>query len=184
MKQVPNTKSSLVSNSHLHHSIYPPRSFSKYCLILLLAGISLFISSCKKEDICKKTVPFKAEFNTNSPSPNIIIGTGKGTPIGKSTFILQENDANFPLLTGTATITAENGDEIYSTHTGSVVGPDSTGVLLITENNIITGGTGRFAGATGSFIAHGIASINVPTGSATFDGTIILDECHGKQSAH
>ncbi len=32
--------------------------------------------------------------------------------------------------------------------------------------------------ATGSFIAHGIASINVPTGSVLFDGTIVLDECH------
>ncbi len=166
-------------------SISPLRLFSKYRLVLMLAVIAMIISSCEKDDHqCKKTVPFKADFTTKAPTPNIINGTGTGTVIGRSTFILQENDSNFPLLTGTATITSENGDEIFTTHTGSVVGPDSTGVLLITENNIITGGTGRFAGSTGSFIAHGIASINVPTGSATFDGNIILDECHGKQSAH
>ena len=188
MKHVLTTIDSFVRS---FSSISPRRLFAKYRLVLMLAVIAMIISSCQKEnllsssqkpdllsssqkqDIVKKAVPFKAIFETfaenNSP---IITGTGTGTHIGKSTFVATVNGDNFPLLTGTQTLTAANGDQLFSTISGSVVGPDENGTLLITNNNIITGGTGRFAGATGSFIAHGIANINVPTGTVTFEGTI------------
>jgi ABC-type glycerol-3-phosphate transport system permease component len=187
MKQVLTTINSIVRS---FSSISSRRLSSKYRLVLILPVIAMIISSCQKEnllssspnqdllssskqDIVKKAVPFKAIFETfaenNSP---IITGTGTGTHIGKSTFVATVNGDNFPLLTGTQTLTAANGDKIISSISGSVVGPDENGTLLITNNNIITGGTGRFAGATGSFIAHGIANINVPTGTVTFEGTI------------
>ena len=75
-------------------------------------------------------------------------------------------------------------DQIFSTFSGSVEGPDDNGTLLVTNNHIIIGGTGRFVGATGSFTVHGIANNNVPTGTETLDGTITLDECHGNKWAH
>lgn len=53
--------------------------------------------------------------------------------------------------TGTATWTAKNGDIIYTNLSGSAGPSDAPGFLKIVETHTITGGTGRFAGATGSF---------------------------------
>ena len=51
-------------------------------------------------------------------------------------------------LTGTATLVAANGDQLFGTYTGTGVNNagGSTGSNLVT----ITGGTGRFTGATGT----------------------------------
>jgi len=183
MKQVSGTKNSLVLCSPLHHSICKRDPFSKYRFILLLTCICVTVSSCQKEDLFnlfhehhKQTVPFKATFETVvghfSETEDQITGTGAGTPIGPSTFVEYNNFTNFPLLKGTQTLTTENGDQIFSTFSGSAVLPDKTDSILITNNYIITAGTGRFAGATGSFTAHGIATTKPPTGTVTFDGTI------------
>ena len=155
----------------------------------MLAVIAMTISSCQKENllsssqnqdllssfqkqnILKKAVPFKATFQTIL-TPTQIIGTGVGTHIGLSTLVVNDDDTNFPLLTGTQIITAANGDQIFSSHSGSAIGPDDNGIILITLNNIITGGTGRFTRATGSFTAHAITDLNTSSGSVTFDGTI------------
>lgn len=164
----------------------------KYRFMLLIAGFGMLISSCQKEELqsnsqkqdllnssqkneVRKCVPFKAKFETSerdiSPTEAQITGTGTGTHIGKSTFVATVNAADFPLLTGTQTITAANGDLIYSTFSGSAAGPDENGTLLITNNNTITGGTGRFKDATGSFIAN-VIQTSSPKGTVTFEGTI------------
>ncbi len=189
MKQVSNTKNLLVLSSPLHHSINPRRLVFNYRLAFLFAVTMLLISSCNKEDqLCKKTVPFKGTFTTKdsviSPTQDEITGIGELTHFGKSTFVAEVDGGDFPLVSGTQIITDANGDEIFSTFTGSVIGPDANGILLITNHNTITGGTGRFAGATGNFIQKAIAYTYTPIGSATFDGTITLDECQGNKWEH
>ena len=52
--------------------------------------------------------------------------------------------------TGAATFTAANGDTLTTTVVGRAT-PTTPGVLSIVEDYTITGGTGRFAGATGTF---------------------------------
>ena len=191
MKQVSDTKNCLVLSSPLHDSINRQTVFSKYRFVILLACFGMHITSCQKEELQgtsqkqdlltnsekqnqhKKAVPFKAKFETLDrgqfdSTHEQITGTGEGTHIGKSTFVSFVYFVNFPSVSGTSTIYAANGDQISSTFSGSVVGPDENGNTLVTNNNRITGGTGRFKGATGSFIAHGIANLNV----LTFDGTI------------
>ena len=167
----------------LYQSINVKRLFCKYRMVVLVAGLALLISSCHKGDNdCKKTVSFKGEFQTKdsviSATHSEITGTGELTRFGKTTFVAEVYEDNFPLISGTQNITVENGDEIISTFTGSIAGPDANGILLITNQNIITGGTGKFAGASGNFTQHAIAYTYTPIGSATFDGTIILDPCY------
>jgi len=53
---------------------------------------------------------------------------------------------------GSAEWIAANGDSIYTTVVGSAIPGDV--VFTITEIHTITGGTGRFSGAEGSFTVH------------------------------
>ncbi len=189
MKQLSNTKKLSVLRSSPLHSINPLTLFCKYRLVLLLACTTLFTYSCKKDDHdCKKTVPFEAVFQvksviTQAGPPTLITatGTGVGKPIGKSSFVGHaEIDANNN-FTDKGIITVANGDQIFGTTnepTSPVVDP-TTGNFLLISQNIITGGTGKYAGATGSYttIAHG--SVKSPDGIDSLKGTITLDKCHG-----
>jgi hypothetical protein len=66
---------------------------------------------------------------------------------------------------------AANGDTLTAEFTGvsSSAGP---GFLYIVETATITGGTGRFAGATGSFVCERLFDMEAGTTIGAFDGTI------------
>jgi hypothetical protein len=72
---------------------------------------------------------------------------------------------------GAATFTAANGDTLTATVDGQAT-PTSPGVLSIVEVYTVTGGTGRFADATGSFTLE--STLNQATGvsSGTLSGAI------------
>ena len=98
-------------------------------------------------------VPFKGTFqgsDTVTPPATIATtATGTGTHLGQFSF---SHVLTVSTLTGTAHWVAANGDSIDSTSVVSAV-PGSV-VFTITEIHIITGGTGRFSGAQGSFTVH------------------------------
>jgi hypothetical protein len=102
-------------------------------------------------------VPFRGTFqgsDTVTPPATIATAaTGTGTHLGKFSFKqeLIVNGANLT-DTGSAQWIAANGDSIYTTVAGSAVPGDV--VLSVTEIHTITGGTGRFSGAQGSFTVH------------------------------
>jgi hypothetical protein len=100
-------------------------------------------------------------------------GTGIGTLVGQFSFT-QEVTVNLVNGTGTgsAHFVAANGDSIYTTIAGSGGPTDTPGVLTITEIHTITGGTGRFAGAQGSFTVERLASAVTFFTSGSFHGSI------------
>jgi hypothetical protein len=74
---------------------------------------------------------------------------------------------------GTSTWTAANGDELYTSFTRSGVPAPPT--ITFTEIHTITGGTGRFADASGTFTVVQTRGLSMPyNNSATIDGTINL----------
>lgn len=75
-----------------------------------------------------------------------------------------------PLASNTTIYTAANGDQLFVTWTGTGIanGPDNT----FSGPETITGGTGRFAGASGSTWVSGTASFATMTGQFTSVGTI------------
>src|SRR5690606_1206106 len=85
----------------------------------------------------------------------IVSGEGIASHIGKSTFEANTRVTINPqppfTVNGTRTITAANGDQIFTTFTGTST-PAVNGMNGADLQETITGGTGRFANASGSFI--------------------------------
>jgi hypothetical protein len=105
-------------------------------------------------------------------------GTGQATHLGQFTytyhFVVSILSTGIAVGIGSAEFTAANGDS-FSTQIAAVSsGPDD-----IVEEHTIVGGTGRFAGASGSFtldrgITESSGNINVSVG--TVDGTIVTSK--------
>jgi hypothetical protein len=97
--------------------------------------------------------------------------TGIATHVGQFSFSYQ---LTVTLANGTSTgsahLIAANGDSIYTTVAGS--SEITAGVASITEINTITGGTGRFAGAQGSFTVERLVNLGTGFTSGSFHGTI------------
>lgn len=125
-------------------------------------------------------VPFKGTLQghdvdsgfTDTTVDVTITGTGIGTLLGKFSFT-EEVTVTFASLTsaGSAQFTAANGDRIDTTVAGSGI-PITPSEISITEVFTITGGTGRFADAQGSFTVERVASAITFTTSGSFEGTI------------
>lgn len=102
-------------------------------------------------------------------------GSGTATHLGRYT-IVSETTIDFATLAATAqvTMTAANGDVLYVTLTSQAT-PNADGVTLsVSESAIITGGTGRFAGATGTYTANCLVNQATGVSIGAFDGTISL----------
>ncbi len=127
-------------------------------------------------------VPFKGTYTTKAQvlqrPPFLrqrITGTGQATHLGQSTFVALStvNLTTAPpfSLSGTAIFSAANGDEFYTTFSGTST-PIGGGRSNVVITHTITGGTGRFENATGSFTGTTIANPALPTGSISYEGNI------------
>jgi hypothetical protein len=72
---------------------------------------------------------------------------------------------------GPTTFIAANGDQVFAYVTGYSE-PAGPGLVWINESGVITGGTGRFAGATGSYTARRLTSLITNETAGSFEGTI------------
>ena len=102
----------------------------------------------------------------------LIEATGNATQLGSFTLEIPHL-VNQALRTGTGTyvFTAANGDELTADFTGqaTVLSP---GVIATHETAVITGGTGRFAGASGSFIADRTFYLATGKTVGSFEGSV------------
>jgi hypothetical protein len=127
-------------------------------------------------------VPFKGEYDVTitilNPPPNVlqkVEGTGVASLIGNSTFEATTNVTITPpppfAVSGTRTITAANGDKIFTSFSGTStpVVDGKNGADLI---ETVTGGTGRFKNATGSFTVKAQNDVTNNVYKAYFDGYI------------
>ena len=170
----------------------------KQLISLSVVITSCLLLSCKKDVILEKEAnenpvlaakvskeqdrPFKGSFTTTSeilqPAPVLktrITGTGNVSQLGKTSFVALST-LNFTtqppfILGGTATFTAANGDEIYTSFTGTST-PAGEGMLNVVMTHTITGGTGRFLNATGSFTGNTTAFPGHSEGYIEHEGTI------------
>jgi hypothetical protein len=73
---------------------------------------------------------------------------------------------------GSYQFTAANGDTLSADFTGQSMPTATLGVISIVETATITGGTGRFDGATGSFTSERTYDTFLGTTTGSFKGTI------------
>jgi len=147
--------------------------------VFCLAAFALTSSSFKKEirqsrvektGHLKKPVPFKGRLSVSLEAGGTS-GTGIGSHIGSFEYTSVDFFDEFFNVTGTGTITAANGDKIFTSFSGYLE-PLANSLLGVTIENAITGGTGRFQGASGSFTSTGTANPVSGAASTTFKGTI------------
>jgi len=132
----------------------------------------------------QKQVPFKGSLQgheTDTPEggpPPTTLNvdgntTGIASHVGQFSFSYQ---LTVTLADGTATgsaqLIAANGDSVFTTVAGSSEPTATPGVFSITEVDTITGGTGRFAGAQGSFTVERLVNLATGLTSGSFHGTI------------
>jgi hypothetical protein len=125
-------------------------------------------------------VPFQGSFegdDTTTPlTPPFVSATveatGNATHLGEFTLtILATVNRATGMATGTFLFTAANGDTVVGTLSGQST-LTAPGVLTIVEKMIITGGTGRFAGSTGSFTGTRLKELVTGVTIGDFEGTI------------
>jgi hypothetical protein len=105
----------------------------------------------------------------------LVEATGKANHLGKFTLEIPHvvNRANSTAI-GSYHFTAANGDTLSAAFIGQAMPTATPGVLYIEEAATITGGTGRFAHATGSFICERLFNTVAGTTAGSFKGTIRL----------
>jgi len=141
----------------------------RYLLWTMFALAAVALALSPSMAAAAKDAPFTAKYvlTIDAVYGNHIVasGPGSGTVVGKSSLVahVQRKGKEF---VGSGTITASNGDLIYTASTQTEE-PGKPGVGPYT----IVGGTGRFANASGTGTT--VATDN-PDGTvtATYDGTI------------
>ncbi len=147
-------------------------------LFLALVATTALLASVAVSATAAET-PFKGSVNavetgtTVGPTRFLVRdGGGTATHLGKYTeHITMQINLPTRHSMGAATFTAANGDTLTATVEGQAT-PASPGVLSIVEVYTITGGTGRFAGATGTFTLESTANQATGVSSGTFSGAI------------
>ena len=106
-------------------------------------------------------------------------GTGNAQHLGRFTYTFEfVVDLTTGDGIGSAEFTAANGDKFSTEVDGSAGVNAPPGFNHVVEEHTIVGGTGRFAGASGSFTLDRLISLTTSVSVGTVDGTIILD--HGR----
>jgi len=111
-----------------------------------------------------------------SPTVVFVVSSGSGNATHLGNFQMTTPHLSFLdtlQILGTQDFTAANGDTVHAEISGGLA-PTPDGNLEGTLEGVITGGTGRFAGATGSYDFHLVAR---PAAfgfdsEATIEGTI------------
>ena len=166
---------------------------------LIVLGVCLFAAACSSQGLNSPTsptstgpdlaetaaqastaLPFRGSFTTltDVPPPSAhATFEGTASHLGRftGTGAAEVNPDN--TSTGTFTFTAADGDQLSGTFVGQgVFVPPNT--ARITEVATIVNGTGRFAGATGTFTMVRSETIDFATGTGsgggTFEGQINL----------
>ena len=110
-------------------------------------------------------------------------GSGRATHLGRFTMTYElEVDLLTHQTFGSAVFTAASGHTLFTDIIGLGTPTENPDVASVVEVHSITGGTGRFAGATGSFMREYLLNTVTGVTRGSFKGTIVNHkEKHNKK---
>jgi len=148
---------------------------------LLASWVSAAPAAAEKQWLVKGRFQANETFELDFANMTLSVdatGSGNATQLGRFTVSYEAVVQLFRDGTGTATpsahFVAANGDSLFAEGSGLGVPTEIPGVNRIVEKYTITGGTGRFAGASGSFTVERLLNLATGVTSGTFKGSIVL----------
>jgi hypothetical protein len=153
--------------------------------IIYLQMTGLFLAAALQGALAAE-MPFRGSFQAiethevQFPTLTVAgIGAGNATQLGKFTMIY---DAVVNLVTrvgiGSFEFIAANGDRVFADSLGQSAPTATPNVVSIVEILTITGGTGRFADATGTVISTRLLDQVAGNTSGSFEGTIDIHQAN------
>ena len=146
-------------------------------LVIVLASTTLAAPAAGERELLLKGSVQATETHNVVPPYNYINlnGSGNATQLGLFTYSLQAK-LFLPTLsaTGSATFVAADGSTLIAEGTGQGTPTGTPGVISIVETMTITGGTGRFEGASGNITIQRLVNRATFESSGTIDGLIVL----------
>jgi hypothetical protein len=103
-----------------------------------------------------------------------VSGTGDATQLGNYSAHYREclDPATGAVTAGSFALTAANGDKVFGTYRGQVFPTGDPSVIRFEDPGVITGGTGRFAGASGTVTQSGVANLATGEYKGTLSGSV------------
>ena len=141
-----------------------------------MSSIAVFVSPA----LAREEVPFKgslAMVQTGEVQGGFLIveasGVGNATQLGRFAVTYHEQvDLSTFIGTGTYNFVAANGDSLTARFIGTATPTPDPNILIIDENVTITGGTGRFANAIGTFTVRRVLNLTTGISTGSFNGAI------------
>ena len=157
------------------------KTFTKFSIYLGMVAVCLTVALAGAAD-AKTKIRFNGFFqgveNDVPQGATLLVdgrGTGLATHLGEFTvtYKVTVNLAEGSGI-GSAHLTAANGDSIFTEIRGQAEPTETPGINSIEEINTITGGTGQFAGATGSFTVERLVNLTTGFTSGSLSGKITV----------
>ena len=135
--------------------------------LLLLALVALAIPL---QAVAGDQIPFKSSetgtfqiIGSGETSGIVVDVTGSGHATGLGNYSAHYRECLLPatgtVIEGSFTLTAADGSTVFGTYDGQAAPSGSPSVLAFEDPGVITGGTGRFAGAAGTVTQSGLANL-------------------------
>jgi hypothetical protein len=146
-------------------------------LLIVLATATLAAPAAGERELLLKGSVQAAETQQGAP-PRINVslnGSGNATQLGLFSYSMQAV-LTVPALSATnsATFVAADGSTLSAAGTGQGTPTGTPGVISIVETLTITGGTGRFEGASGNITIQRLVNRATFESLGTMEGLIIL----------
>jgi hypothetical protein len=146
-------------------------------LVIVLTSVTLAAPAAAERELLLKG-SLQAHETYEVVFPTLFVdasGSGEATQLGHYTVSYQV-EVNIPTISGigSAQFVAANGDSLFAEGLGQATETGTPGVITIVEMYTITGGTGRFEGASGTITVERVLNQGTGETSGTLNGKVVL----------